>query len=647
MTSPKNPQAEGLPSEDPDFSGLDSERLHTPEPGEKQLTVRAVVVGCLIGGVVAGMNIYLGLRIGWSVGGSLMAAILSFAFFQVFSKHRLSILETNIAQTAGSGAGTMASAAGLLAPIPAMFMLGFHIPIWGLFLWALSIAYLGVMFAVPLRRQYVLVEKLRFPTGVATANTIMAMFAEAGEAVAKARWLLWWAVLAFVFIVAASWWEHFAWVKWFPSIEFPPIEKLGWVFPTIVAWGFGLYIGPMLWGAGLMIGPRIGASLFLGAVTGWAVLGHFAQDQGWATGRVMEYHNNTTGAWGVRGWILWPGVAIMVADALMSLGLSWRTFIHAFKRPSKAVDDGFAPQTDPEAIPNSWWMTGLALASCGTIIVAYFLFDIPIYMSAVAIVLSSVLANVAVRSTGETDINPIGGMGKVTQLVFGGLKGNMAPAAAMSANLMAAGITGAGASQAGDMMQDLKTGYMLGASPRKQFKAQLVGILAGVFFAVPIYYLFDAAYDIGGLGGQWWREAFGLAGMDASAFNPIPKLGAPAAHAWKAMAEVLSKGLDALPEGAGWAALAGLAFGAIVPVFRKLVPKAAPYTPSGLAFGIAFIVQPFYSVTMFAGSLFLVLWMWKSKQHCTRFMFAVACGLIAGEGLGGIVNAITSIVQSL
>jgi uncharacterized oligopeptide transporter (OPT) family protein len=268
-------------------------------------------------------------------------------------------------------------------------------------------------------------------------------------------------------------------------------------------------------------------------------------------------------------------------------------------------------------------------------------FDIPPYLSLVAIALSAVLANVAVRSTGETDINPIGGMGKVTQLAFGGMSGSMAT------NLMAAGITGAGASQAGDMMQDLKTGYMLGASPRKQFRAQLFGIMAGVAFAIPIYYLFNRAYDIGGLGGGWWRDALATLPLDSSSFTPVAKLGAPAAHAWKSVAEVLSKGIDVLPTGALEAAVGGLAFGALIPVIRKLVPKAAGFMPSGLAFGMAFIVQAFYSVTMFFGSMFLVAWMAKDKQHCKRFMFAVACGLIAGEGLGGIVNAITSIVQSL
>ena len=156
----------------------------------------------------------------------------------------------------------------------------------------------------------------------------------------------------------------------------------------------------------------------------------------------------------------------------------------------------------------------MAIGSVATLSCSWVLFGISPFLSILAIALSTVLANVAVRSTGETDINPIGGMGKVTQGVFGALTDSM------STNLMSAGITGAGASQAADMMQDLKTGYMLGASPRAQFIAQLWGILSGVIFAVPVYLLFDAAWDIGGAESD---------------------LGAPAAIAWKAVAEVMSQ----------------------------------------------------------------------------------------------------------
>jgi uncharacterized oligopeptide transporter (OPT) family protein len=190
----------------------------------------------------------------------------------------------------------------------------------------------------------------------------------------------------------------------------------------------------------------------------------------------------------------------------------------------------------------------------------------------------------------------------------------------MSTNLMAAGIAGAGASQAGDMMQDLKTGYLLGASPQKQFKAQLFGIFSGVMFAVPIFLLYDSAWEIGGA--------------------DIP---APAAVAWRAVAEVLSKGFDALPPHAEIAVIIAFAFGALIPILRKTVPSIKGYLPSGLAFGIAFIVHPYFSITMFVGSLFLVAWQTVDRKHCERFVFAVACGLIAGEGIAGLFKALMTI----
>ncbi|MHC4413700.1 MAG: OPT family oligopeptide transporter [Planctomycetota bacterium] len=569
------------------------EQLYQPPPDERQLSIRAVAAGCLLGGVVSCTNIYMGLKIGWSEGGSLIAAILGFALFAAM-RRALSVLECNITQTAGSAAGSMASAAGLLAPIPAMSMLGYEIPVPALFLWALSVAYVGVMFAVPLRRQMVEVDRLRFPTGTATAQTIMAMFAEAGEAVVKARILILVGIGAGVFTLAT----YFV-----PEIEVPPAEGLGIAALTVAAaWGFKLYLGPLLFGAGILVGPRVGLSLLGGAVVAWAITGPLVQKAGWAPGAVMSY------AEGPRGWLLWPGVAIMVSEALTALALSWRTFVRAL-RGTAAAGRGGAERGD-RGIPNWWWMGGLGIATIGTVLVAWFVFHIPPFMTIIAIALSSVLAVVAVRSTGETDINPVGGMGKVTQLVYGGIApGNMVT------NLMAAAVTGAGASQSGDIMHDLKSGRLLGASPRKQFIAQLMGIAAGVCFCVPAYLLVTSAYEIGG-----------------------PQLPAPAAQAWKAMAEVLARGFEALPPHAEPAVLMGLLFGALLPVLRRIKP-VAPFVPSGLAFGIAFIVQAYYSLTIFLGAMLLVLWRLRAPGGAKRLSFAVASGLIAGEGLFGILKA--------
>ena len=481
---------------------LVDERLYTPADNETQLSVRAVIVGCLVGSIISCTNIYIGLKIGWSFGASIISAVLGFSAFAAFGK-RLSVLETNTAQTAGSAAGFMSSAAGLLAAIPAMNLLGYEIPWHMLVLWSLAVAFLGVFYAVPLRRQFVEVDRLRFPTGTATAETIMAMFSEATEAMAKSRVLIATGLAAGAFTLAS----HFV-----PQIEEPPLHE--WigipVLATLATWSFTVYLGPSLFGAGFLIGPRVVLSLVLGAIVAWGVLGPYTQQQGWAPGDVMDYKT------GPRGWILWPGVALMVSEALTSVAMSWRSFLRVLTVRGSTS----AVQTpDQERIPNSWWIGGLLAGSMVTVYIASNYFDIPWYLAILAVALSALLSAVATRSLGETDINPIGGMGKVTQLVFGVLHpGNLA------SNLMAAAITGGGASQAADMMQDLRTGYLLRASPRKQFIAQLFGICAGIVFAVPVYNLLTSAYELGG-----------------------EELPAPAAFAWKAMAELLVAGPSACP----------------------------------------------------------------------------------------------------
>jgi uncharacterized oligopeptide transporter (OPT) family protein len=150
--------------------------------------------------------------------------------------------------------------------------------------------------------------------------------------------------------------------------------------------------------------------------------------------------------------------------------------------------------------------------------------------------------------------------------------------------------------------------------------AQLVGISAGVVFVVPVYYIFTTAYEIGG-----------------------PKLQAPAAMAWKAMAELLAQGLGALPPHAEWAVLFAALVGIAISALRR-VKSIAKYVPSGLACGIAFIIPAYYSMVMFFG--LVAWWIWKKKNPTAldRFNFVLASGLIAGEGLMGIVNATLTIL---
>jgi uncharacterized oligopeptide transporter (OPT) family protein len=509
-----------------------------------------------------------------------------------------------------------------------MQMLGYEFVWYELIGWGLGVAFLGVFFAVPLRRQVVEVDKLRFPTGTATCETVLAMHGQDGsgdeaeraaevfgddeakkggsfDALMKAKVLIWAGGGAALFTLIAY---------FIPQIEQPPLhEWIAWSPLAVAAtWQFKLYLGPALLGAGFLIGPRVASSLMIGAIVAWGLLGPLAQDNGWAPGKVMSYSD------GARGWLLWPGVALMVTEALTALALSWKTFVRAFQMPKKLGDAGSAASAaaDARQIPNSWWMGGLVLGTTLTCVLAYTLFEIPVYMTIIAVALSSILAIVAVRSVGETDINPIGGMGKVTQLVFGGIAPGMT-----NTNLMCAAITGAGASQAGDMMQDLKTGHMLGAAPRKQFFAQLIGICAGVVMVVPVYFVFDRAYDIGG--------------------EVMP---APAAHAWRAMAELLAKGFEALPPHSGMAVLLAALVGIALPLLRK-IDRIKGWVPSGMAMGIAFIVQPYYSMVMFLGLLIWMLWKKINPGSVNKYDFVLASGLVAGEGLMGLANAGLTILE--
>ena len=612
------------------------DQIYVPLPSEAQFTARAIITGCLIGAVVGAMNISLGLKIGWSFGGSIIAAILGFSVWaflhQAFKCRAYGVLETNITQTTGSAAGAMASAAGLLAPIPALAMLDgdnqMKLSYLELTLWSLSVGFLGVFFAVPLRRQMVVVERLRFPSGTATAQTIVSIFAEGREAMRKARMLLIFALIGGAVILLKFDWTQ-EWIGKYINNPFliftggrthaellndPAVPGFILMIGVLIKWGFYPLATPAMTGAGLIVGPRIGISILAGAILGWGILGPYVVGQGWTV-------NDTVfdARFGVQGWILWPGVAIMVADALTSLALSWRTILNTFRRsPAGEEVDAFEPPD--QRVPNSWWLGGLALGTIAATSVMYFVFGIPVWMTLIAVALSAVLAAIAVRSTGETDINPVGGMGKVTQLAFAGVAPGQIPT-----NLMSAAVTGAGASQAGDMMHDLKTGRMLGASPRKQILAQCIGITAGIAVVVPVYWIFDNAYEIG--------------------FDP--EYPAPAAHAWRGVAEVLAEGFGSLPTNAVWAILAGLVFGMLMPILRKIFPKFAPYTPSALAFGIAFIVPPAFPIMMFLGSMILVLWRKLNPVQCTALVFAVASGLVAGEGVMNVVTAAISLVRQM
>jgi OPT family oligopeptide transporter len=300
----------------------------------------------------------------------------------------------------------------------------------------------------------------------------------------------------------------------------------------------------------------------------------------------------------------------MIFASLLDLILKWRITIRAFQDLGKMFSGGksHGPMEAIEA-PMSWFAAGQIVSLIALGYLAHASFAMPYWQSAIAVVMSFALALVACRVTGETDTTPMGPMGKVTQLTFGVLNpGNM------NVNLMSANITAQAAASSADLLIDLRSGYLLGANPRKQFIAQFAGIFIGTIVSVFAFNLIVNKPEVIGS-------------------DQFP---APSAQTWAAVAQALSKGFDALHPVKAWSIVAGGAVGIIFTVLPVLFPKQQKYLPSASGFGLAWIFQWYYGVLFFMGAFIAWLYQKKSPERAEEFTFPVASGMIAGGALMGV-----------
>ena len=593
MTPPEG----SLPPGEPEFPPLDRT--------SPQATLRAILTGMSLGAVLALCNIYSGLKIGWSSNMSVTAALLGYGFWQLVSAvgrtRRFGILESNINQTAAS-AGAAISSAGLVAPIPALAMLtGQTLPWHLLALWVLSVALVGVLVGLIVRRQMLLVEKLPFPFGIASAETMKEMYAKGADAMQRVWVLIGGAITASVLKLAET---------------LVPLAKLGFPgsFPATGALaakgvggftaknlGFALDPSLLMVGIGALIGPRSWISLLIGSLVGWAWLAPMALDRGWAAAGKPD------GIWfgPLVQWLLWPGVTLMVASSLASFLFSWRAFIGIFQ----AKKDG-SGEEDPEDVPRRWLIRGVIGVMIVSVSLQYLLFEVPIWTGAIGVLLTLVLVMVAARVSGETGITPVGPIGKVTQLIFGVI----APGAP-AANLMAANVTGGGSSQAGDLLHDLKTGLLLGASPKQQGLAQACGVLAGSLAGSAAYLVLIPNPKEQLMTNEW---------------------PAPAVATWKAVAELFMRGFDAMPPGATTAIIIAAIAGVILASLEKVVPKRfVTFVPSASSLGLAMVLPAYNAMSMVIGGV--LAWIAKrvAPSYEARFRIVLASGLVAGEVITG------------
>lgn len=278
------------------------------------------------------------------------------------------------------------------------------------------------------------------------------------------------------------------------------------------------------------MGPATTLHMFLGAVLGWGILSPLAKSRGWAPAPVEDWTH------GSKGWIVWVSLAVMLADSVVSLGwLILRPVIFQgpeyFSRSRGYIrDHGFTsifrlgnasigaytsiPSTEPVTkhseleepdAPSSHLVSTrttvilfvISIVVCVVGVKIVFGNLVPVTSTLLAIVLALLLSLMGVRALGETDLNPVSGISKLTQLFFALVTPSSSPNA-ITISLLAGAISESGALQAGDMMQDLKTGHLMGAAPNAQFYGQMIGSAAGAVVSAIVYKLYISVYEVPG-----------------------------------------------------------------------------------------------------------------------------------------------------
>lgn len=412
------------------------------------------------------------------------------------------------------------------------------------------------------------------------------------------------------------------------------------------------------------MGPATTIHMFLGAVLGWGVLSPLAKYKGWASGPVWNWNT------GSKGWIVWVSLAIMLADAIISLGwlilrptmwflrcygaiairsLREKGFNGCVHHLANPRTRGYSPVNLSESDPLAKTMSAgpyddekeydappehqigvkttligltLTLGFCIFAVQTSFAGIIPIGLTILALLLALILSIMGVRALGETDLNPVSGISKLTQLIFALVTPRGTPNGVVI-NLLAGGISEAGALQAGDLLQDLKTGHLLGASPKAQFYGQLIGSGVGAIVSAVVYKLYTNVYKIPG----------GLFQV-------------PTGFVWIFTARLVT-GQGLPPKTPEFAALFAVIWSifTIIRIYGQAVRKAdgtkgadwVAYVPGGIAVAVGMYNTPSFTLARTAGGVLAWWWTrWKGREETP--MIVLASGLILGEGLVSIVN---------
>ncbi len=588
-----------------------------------QLTLRSALTGMLLGSVLSLTNLYIGIRTGWTLGVGITSVILSFALFKLIARLKLgremTLLENNAMQSIATAAGYMT---GPLISSMAAFMLitGRVVPMQQTLVWVIVLSILGVLFAFPLKKRFINDEQLPFPEGRAAGIVLDNLHSSDGASgVWKAKLLSIAAAASalvealrnrgFVTKLGLSWLqlpEHlddFIYRKVTPTLLGTPLRDLTIRVDSSL----------VMLAIGGLTGIKTGLSLLLGALVNYALLAPILMKHGVILG---------TGFKAITMWALWGGVALMTTSSLYSFFSKPRLISNALAgllRQRKREKDLLSHIE----LPMSVFFIGIPVIGGATVCLAHAFFGVSYLMGALAVPLVFVFTLIAVNSTGLTAITPTGALGKLTQLTYSVIApGNI------TTNIMTAGITGEVAGNASNLLMDIKPSYMLGGKPRHQALGHVLGIFAGAFVSVPVFYrLFDGNVNL----------------------LTSEKLPMPSAQIWRAVAEVLTKGLDLLHPTAKAAIVVGSLLGVAIEIVNQRMKGRLAL--SGVGMGLAFVLPFSDSLAMATGAVLF----WALTRKCRNPSSAmyrifvenqetVCAGGVAG---GAIIGILLMLVETL
>jgi OPT family oligopeptide transporter len=591
-----------------------------------QLTIRSAATGMCLGGVLSLTNLYVGAKTGWTLGVGITSVILAFALFKVFATLRIgtefTILENNAMQSIATAAGYMT--APMISSLAAYMMVtNTVIPMGTTFIWIIFVALLGVLFAFPLKRRFINDEQHPFPEGRAAGIVMDALHTgDAKEGMFKAKVL---ATAGGLAALAKLMQSHDIMAKFKAAFLTIPEFLDGWIYKL---WSLKLggvelrelTVRPdtdfVMMAAGGLMGIRVGVSIMIGAFINYLILVPYAISLGDVQSAVGADGVVHYGFRRVTSWALWGGVAMMTTASLLAFFAKPQILLSAFRgmfRKGKATNNDVLRDIE---LPMKVFVIGIPIVGLIVVLLAHHFFGVKLWLGLIAVPLVFVFTLIGVNSTALTSITPTGAMGKLTQLTYGVLDpGNI------KTNLMTAGITAEVASNASNLLMDIKPGYMLGAKPRQQAIGHVLGIIAGALVAVPVFYL-----------------VFLSGGPQELVKDQYPM---PAATIWKAVAEALTTGLSNLPMSARWAVLGGAILGLMLEGIR-LATKGR-FWVSAVGIGLATVIPFNTCLAMFLGGFFF--WLaertFKKPESATHRIIVqnqepICGGVIAGGALMGI-----------